>query len=675
VCCKLLSAVLGAAGSCDNMPLTFNWGEENRPEHFEGKPKTPVTLLSGFLGTGKTSLLKHLLENQEGVRIGVVVNDVAAVNIDSQLVKRYEKGLVEVAELQNGCVCCSSADDLFSAVQNVVMRSGAYSFEHIVVELSGVGEPEAVKRNWAIGLECTMPVALRTEVKRVVTVVDASTFGSDWLDTRQAQERNEERRGETASHDEKNTARLENVGQLLAEQVEWADVVVVNKTDVASPEELQTTEAVVRALNGKATTQRAVFGKVSPEAVLPRVPTGLRVAESGKGQGYSWIQTASDITVRLPIGPLVKGRDVEFKLARRKLILGLRGQAAPRAEGTLNADLRNTDDVVWEIEGEGPQRCVTVTLEKRRAALWNDLWELRANNSAALCGHGFSGGKACTDVTHQHKDNVAGDEVTHQGDATSAQQRFGIHSFVFQRRRPFSASRLQKLLKGWPTPQKQLFTLQDLEEEGTSAAVATGTENEAGPRLDSLKPVLRSKGFCWLDSEPLRQHIWSHAGRTLSVQPADWWWAALNEEQLKFKVSYPGVEPAYRAVRQEKWDKTGSTGDRRQELVFIGGPKMQEPVILSLLEACLLSDAELLDFQERTKGLQVPNDDFHVNGLLKSLGASDNEIQEIGKQGDERQEEERLARRRDREETDFLRSLGVGSDLEAQVEDAFEAVD
>jgi len=660
------------------MLLTFNCGEDNRPEHFEGKPKTPVTLLSGFFGTGKTSLLKHLLEKQDGVRIGVVVNDVAAVNIDSQLVKCYEKGLVEVAELQNGCVCCSSADDLFSAVQNIVMRSGAYSFEHIVVELSGIGEPEAVKRNWAIGLECTMPVALRTEVKRVVTVVDASTFGKDWLDTRQAQERNEERHGETAAHDEKNTARLENVGQLLAEQVEWADVVVVNKTDLASKEELQTTKAVVRALNGNAFLEHAVFGNVSPDAVLPRVPKGLQVAESGEGQGYNWTQTASDITVRLPIGPLVKGRDVELKLARRRLILGLRGQVAPRAEGTLQADLRNTDDVVWEIEGAGPQRCVTVTLEKRRAALWGDLWEPGANKPAG-CSHGCSGGGACTDPIHQHNHNGGGHDVTHQSGVTSAQQRFGIHSFVFERRRPFNAGRLQRLLKGWPIPQKQLFTLQDLEEEeGESAAAmapGSGTEATAGPQLDSLKPVLRSKGFCWLDSEPLRQHIWSHAGRTLSVQPADWWWAALNEEQLKFKVTYPGVEAEYHAVRREKWDSTGSTGDRRQELVFIGGPRMQEQVVIALLETCLLSDAELRDFETRTKCLQVPNDDFHVNGLLKNLGASEDEIKEIGKQGDTRKEEERLAHRRDREETDFLRSLGVGSNLEAQTEDAFEAID
>merc|ERR1712137_74874 len=105
-----------------------------------------------------------------------------------------------------------------------------------------------------------------TEVKRVVTVIDASAFGKDWMDTRQAQERNEEVRGD--KHDEKNVARLENVGQLLAEQVEWADVVVVNKTDLASDLELKTSEEVVRALNNRACLCRAAFGKVSPSDVL-----------------------------------------------------------------------------------------------------------------------------------------------------------------------------------------------------------------------------------------------------------------------------------------------------------------------------------------------------------------------------------------------------------------------
>jgi len=655
------------------MPLTFNFGEENRPELFEGKPKTPVTLISGFLGTGKTTLLKHLLENQDGVRIGVVVNDVAAVNIDSQLVRRYEKGLVEVAELQNGCVCCSSADDLFSAVQNIVMRSKEYVFEHIVVELSGVGEPEAVKKNWAIGLECTMPVALRTEVKRVITVVDASTFGQDWLDTRQAQERNEQVQGDR--HDEKNKARLENVGQLLAEQVEWADVVLVNKIDMASPQELDTTIQVVSALNSRASMLQASHGKVAPRDALPEVPRGLKVVEGGEGEGFAWSQTSSSLTVRLFIEPSVKGRDIDFKVGPRTLRLGIRNRASPRLEGRLAGELRDVDEAMFEIEGSSasgePRRCAVAALEKRRPGMWPALWDGSSATpssappaaSTSFCA-GFGRGCGNPDCSHEGHQSR-----TKEMPNNRAQERFGIHSFTFQSRRPFSGARLEKLLKSWPTPRKQLFTLEEL--------AASPVEQDAHSDMsvgETLRPVLRSKGFCWLDSEPLRQHLWAQAGKTLDVRPGDWWWAALDKEQLKFKVTYPGVEADYKMAKKEKWDK--DVGDRRQELVFIGGPDMRERDIVPLLEACILTDIELKEYEDRTRQLKVPNDEFHVNGLLKNLGASEDQIAEINEKAEKSREEERSRRKQDREETDFLRSLGVGKDLETEdEEDVFEAID
>jgi len=249
-----------------------------------------------------------------------------------------------------------------------------------------------------------------------------------------------------------------------------------------------------------------------------------------------------------------------------------------------------------------------------------------------------------------------------------AEQRFGIHSFAYQRRRPFSAQRLEKLLVAWPTPRKDLFTLRDLEPSGAD-------HNAEESSASTLRPVLRSKGFCWLDSEPLKQHVLAHAGKTLALQAADWWWDALDKEQLKFKVTYPGVEAEYKQIRAEKWDR--DVGDRRQELVFIGGPLMKEQDIVKILDECLLSDDELAAFQERVKALKVPNDDFHVNGLLKNLGASEEQIQDLNKKSEKIAEEERLKRKQDREDTDFLRGLGVGSALEPEtdVSNDFEAID
>ena len=103
----------------------------------------PMTLLSGFLGSGKTTTLKHLLENTEGVKIGVIVNDVASVNIDAKLVSATNQGIVE---LQNGCACCSLADELLTSVETLLQKK--QGLDALVVELSGVADPVAIKSNW-----------------------------------------------------------------------------------------------------------------------------------------------------------------------------------------------------------------------------------------------------------------------------------------------------------------------------------------------------------------------------------------------------------------------------------------------------------------------------------------------------------------------------------------------
>jgi hypothetical protein len=111
--------------------------------------KVPVTLLSGFLGSGKTSALKHLLENRAGIKVGVVVNDVASVNIDAKLISGGSESDGSV-ELQNGCACCSLADELLVSLDTLIETQKAKddNFDAIVVELSGVADPVSVKQNW-----------------------------------------------------------------------------------------------------------------------------------------------------------------------------------------------------------------------------------------------------------------------------------------------------------------------------------------------------------------------------------------------------------------------------------------------------------------------------------------------------------------------------------------------
>ena len=156
----------------------------------EPQSTIPITLLSGFLGSGKTSTLQHLLENKDGLEIGVIVNDVASVNIDAKLIKKSDsdtmpsqKNLVTrsdgIIELQNGCACCSLADELVPTVESLLQTKN--NFDAIVIELSGVGDPIAVQQLWKQSKAKGHPVTKIADMKRIVTLIDSSTFGTDWM--------------------------------------------------------------------------------------------------------------------------------------------------------------------------------------------------------------------------------------------------------------------------------------------------------------------------------------------------------------------------------------------------------------------------------------------------------------------------------------------------------------
>jgi G3E family GTPase len=142
----------------------------------------PITTLSGFLGTGKTTVLKHVLENKQGLRVGVIVNDLAAVNIDSALLSSSRSVDEGIIELQNGCVCCSDAAELLLSLgklQRVAAARGE-SWDHIIIESSGVAEPREIRNNLVEALH-EQPYKLSgTALRTMVTVVDASSFVSDF---------------------------------------------------------------------------------------------------------------------------------------------------------------------------------------------------------------------------------------------------------------------------------------------------------------------------------------------------------------------------------------------------------------------------------------------------------------------------------------------------------------
>ncbi|KAL7923271.1 P-loop containing nucleoside triphosphate hydrolase protein [Trichoderma austrokoningii] len=511
----------------------------------------PVTLLSGFLGAGKTTLLQHILRSNHGLRIAVVVNDIGAINVDASLIKsthRLTKTEEKVIALQNGCICCTLRGDL---LEELVRLSQLQKFDYVIIESSGISEPEQVAETFdsrlaeqmslmtegegTAGLDKEMIKVLNqlkqaggldkfARLDTTVTVIDAFTMLNDF-DTADLLSG---RRDDVTPEDER------TVSDLMVDQIEFADVILLNKIDMVDDQVKAKILDIVKQLNHRAKILESKYGKVD---VKELVNTGLFNLETAQA-GYGWLQDLHAMTVREVNGKNVvtpKPETEEYNV--QSFIYTRYRPFHPRKLYALLYDkfilqMEHPD----EDEDEDDEEQEGSDTEDAEMIDYEDITSINSSSG---------------DITEQH----ASSSPSH---APST---------------PATA----------PSPHDDSKDNNTMDLDMVTPSNETILANKrAHPTLARL---FRSKGEYFLATRPHRAGEWSQAGAMLTLTGGRSWFCTLPAEEYT-----TGSEDVDALV---KYDiaKGGEWGDRRQEIVFIG-EGLDHDGLEAMLDACLLTDEE-----------------------------------------------------------------------------------
>lgn len=545
----------------------------------DGDNIIPITVLSGFLGAGKTSLLQHMLHKNEGKKIAVIVNDVASVNIDSALVRGQavsadadesqqsdeEATPAGMVELQNGCACCSISGELLSSVSELMtlsdLRQQDEKFDHIVIEMSGVAEPRSVRNIFQEAMMYNMPLMDRVRLDTLVTVVDCSTY-VDYLKSKRLADidespelyyRNEQERMKTEEENESDWLQGPHDGSqgggvcdLIVEQSEVADVVLLNKVDLL-PGKLADVEELVSALNPRAKILATKFGKIDKLDDILACTKGQGVAIDGVVDDHKDFVKAAD--AQNCSDPDCTDESHGHSHSHSHVSHSSEESAAP----TACTDPDCSDD--------------THSHEHSHS---------HSSEESTACAD-----PDCSDETHSHEHSHSTEKATHAG----------IGTYVFRARRPFHPTRLISVLQHLPV----VRGVPKVEGQSDSSVM-----NDSDAQV--FKQVLRSKGFAWTADSNVKANYWSHSGSSFEMQCLGRWWATLPQDMWPDEARDSILSDFDVADHSDESAANGSNisvGDRRQEIVFIGpglGSADSQAKVESVLNSCLLNNEEWEDF-------------------------------------------------------------------------------
>ncbi len=305
--------------------------------------RLPVTVLSGFLGSGKTTVLNHILNNREGLRVAVIVNDMSEVNIDAQLVhggaalSRVDEQLVAMT---NGCICCTLREDLLQEVARLARED---RFDYLLIEATGVAEPLPIAVTFTFPDGMGRALSEITRLDTTVTVVDAAHWLNDYLSQEELQDR-----GLGMNANDKRS-----LVDLLVEQVEFADVLIINKIDLVSPEALTRLESFLKRLNANAHILHADHGQIPLRAVLnthafdferaASIPAWLQeIAQPHTPETEEYGISSFVFRARRPFHPARLDEVVQSDLFNPVL----------RSKGTIWLASRYEDTILWSQAGD-----------------------------------------------------------------------------------------------------------------------------------------------------------------------------------------------------------------------------------------------------------------------------------------------------------------------------------